>query len=179
MKQIQTIIINMKNKKNIIEQKQLAKTLEVFVQLNVDSYQASSKEPIGPTLGQYGVPITDFCTLFNQSSSIYEENIPLRAHVLIYSEKTFELDIKIPTIYYFLKTALFMEEIDLFKSKRRAGYIDLRSNFLPIYDKNTIYTIIKYISDNLIFIMNLKSFFKKTIGIIYSSGFFFYFTKKN
>jgi ribosomal protein L11 len=172
------IINNMKNKKNIIEQKQLAKTLEVFVQLNVVSEQASSKEPIGPTLGQYGVPIIDFCNLFNQSSNIYEKNIPLRAHVLIYSDKTFELDIKIPTIYYFLKSSLLMEETDLFKLKRKAGYIDLRNNFLPIYNKNTLYTIIKYISDNLIFIMNLKSFFKKTIGTIYSSGFFFYFTKK-
>ena len=165
----------MKNKKNIIEQKQSAKTLEVFVQLNIGSQSASNKEPIGPTLGQYGVPIVDFCNLFNQNSSIYEEQVPLRAHILIYTDKTFELDIKIPTVSYFLKTSLFLEEMDLFKSKRKAGFIDLRNNFLPIYDKNTIYTILKYMSDNLLFIMNLKSFFKKIIGIVYSSGFFFYF----
>lgn len=165
----------MKNKKNVLEQKQAVKILEVYVKLNINSMEASSKEPIGPTLGQYGVPINDFCNVFNTNSSIYEEQVPLRAHVLIYTDKTFELDIKIPTISYFLKTSLLIEDIDLFKSKRKAGFIDLRNNFLPIYDKNTLYTILKYISDNLIFIINLKSFFKKTIGIIRSSGFFFYF----
>ena len=96
----------MKNKKNIIEQKQSVKTLEVLVKLNINSMEASSKEPIGPTLGQYGLPINDFCNLFNNSSTIYEEQVPLRAHIYIYTDKTFELTINIPTLYYFLKSSL-------------------------------------------------------------------------
>lgn len=163
----------MKNKKNIIEQKQSVKTLEVLVKLNINSMEASSKEPIGPTLGQYGLPINDFCNLFNNSSTIYEEQVPLRAHIYIYTDKTFELTINIPTLYYFLKSSLSLEEIDLIKFKRKPGYIDLRTIYLPIFNKNMVYTILKYVTDNLIFVINLKSLFKKILGIIYSSGFFF------
>jgi ribosomal protein L11 len=100
--------------------------------------------------------------------------VPLRAHIYIYTDKTFELTINIPTLYYFLKSSLSLEEIDLIKFKRKPGYIDLRTIYLPIFNKNMVYTILKYVTDNLIFVINLKSLFKKILGIIYSSGFFFF-----
>lgn len=165
----------MKNNKNNlkIELKQSEKTLDVLVKLNIDAMEASTKEPIGPTLGQYGVSINEFCSLFNTVTNIYEEKIPLRAHILIYTDKSFELNIQIPTIFYFLKKSMSDLDIDLFKNKRRAGYIDLKTVYLPVYNRNTIFTIVKFVSDNLALVLHTQGLFKKIKGIIHSAGFFF------
>ena len=70
------------------------KYLNVMVKLNINAMEATSKEPIGPTLGQYGVPTDKFCEAFNLSSNIYLDKILLRTKVFIYSDKSFELKIE-------------------------------------------------------------------------------------
>jgi len=161
--------IIMKNNKNI----QSEKSIDVLVKLNINSMEASTKEPIGPTLGQYGVSIGEFCNVFNTSTNIYEEKVPLRAHVLIFTDKTFELNLQIPTIFYFLKKSMDGMDYDFFQFKRKAGYIDLRIVYLPIYDKNTIFTIVKFVSENLSSVLHVQGLFKKIKGIINSAGFHF------
>ena len=39
--------------------------IQALIRLKILSSQASSKEPVGPTLGQFGIPIMDFCNKFN------------------------------------------------------------------------------------------------------------------
>ena len=93
------------------------KYLDVKVKLNIVAMEASSKEPIGPTLGQYGVPIDKFCNLFNEVTKIYNEKVLLRVLILIYSDKTFELIIKSPSINVTINKCL--ENYNLNKIKKR------------------------------------------------------------
>ncbi|MDF2698968.1 MAG: rplK [Haloplasmataceae bacterium] len=150
------------------------KYLDVIVKLDINSMEASSKEPIGPTLGQYGVPIDKFCEAFNSISSIYLEKTLVRAKVYIYSDKSFEIKVKLPSINLFIKNSLINKSSNdksIYNSKRKAGYFYELNEFLPVLDKNIIYTIVLYLL-SLENYEKIKAFslFKKIKGTLDSSG---------
>jgi ribosomal protein L11 len=127
----------------------VSKYLEVMVKLNIIAMEATNKEPIGPTLGQYGVPTDKFCEAFNNLSNIYLEKVDLRTKVYIYSDKTFELKIRVPAINSFIKSSLiFYSEnniIDIYKQKKKPGFFFDINEFIPALNKNIIYTIVLYL----------------------------------
>jgi ribosomal protein L11 len=147
------------------------KNLDVTVKLDVIAMEASSKEPIGPTLGQYGMPIDKFCDYFNKNTTIYNEKTPLRSKLFIYSDKNFDIIIKAPSINYTIKNSLIFENINLYNMKRKSGYFFENNEFLPSFNKNMIYTIV-------IFLLSLPSYdkikefslFKKIKGTLSSTG---------
>jgi ribosomal protein L11 len=147
------------------------KTLDVTVKLNIIAMEASSKEPIGPTLGQYGIPIDKFCDYFNKNTTIYNEKTSLRAKLLIYSDKSFDIMIKVPSINNTLRNSLIFDNINLYNMKRKPGYFFETNDYLPSFNKNVIYTIV-------IFLLSLSSYdkvkefslFKKIKGTLSSSG---------
>jgi ribosomal protein L11 len=125
------------------------KYLEVMVKLNINSMEATSKEPIGPTLGQYGVQTDKFCEAFNNFSNVYLEKIMLRTKVYIYSDKTFELQIRVPSINFFIKNSLIYKDenktINLYNEKKKPGFFFDLNTFFPALSKNVIYTIVLYL----------------------------------
>jgi hypothetical protein len=153
------------------------KTLDVVVKLNINSMEATNKEPIGPTLGQYGVSAEKFCEAFNKITSIYKDKILLRVKIYIYSDKTFELKIRVPSISFFIKNSLFYQNkennklINFYELKRKPGYFNELEEFLPILNKNIIYTISLYILSLEIYDKILiNSLFKKIKSSLLSQG---------
>ena len=43
----------------------MAKEIETYIKLQVPAGQASPSPPVGPALGQHGLPLMDFCNAFN------------------------------------------------------------------------------------------------------------------
>ena len=43
----------------------MAKVIDTYVKLQVPAGQASPSPPVGPALGQHGLPLMDFCNAFN------------------------------------------------------------------------------------------------------------------
>ena len=43
----------------------MAKEIETYVKLQVPAGAASPSPPVGPALGQHGLPLMDFCNAFN------------------------------------------------------------------------------------------------------------------
>jgi hypothetical protein len=153
------------------------KTLDVVVKLNINSMEATNKEPIGPTLGQYGVSAEKFCEAFNKMTSIYKEKILLRSKIYIYSDKTFELKIRVPSINFFIKNSLIYQLknedkiLNSYDSKRKPGYFNELEEFLPILNKNIIYTISLYLlSLDIYDKILINSLFKKIKSSLLSQG---------
>lgn len=157
--------------------KKSERKVDVFIKLNINAMEASSKEPIGPTLGQYGIPINEFCEIFNDLTKNYKEQTVVGARLVSYNDDSFEVTIAIPTLSSFLLKCLMLDSINLSSLKRKAGFFELKNEYLPIFNKNIIYTIINYISNNLHDVVNVnrqKSLFKKVKGTIHSSGYLIY-----
>ncbi len=78
----------MKSKKQ--DTKNNNKTINVLIKLNI--YNGSfSKEPISPTLGQYGVPINDFCDIFNNLTNNFKEQTLIGQEIILFSDYSFEV----------------------------------------------------------------------------------------
>jgi len=84
------------------------KKIRNIVSLKVPSCEASSKPPLGSMIGQFGVPIMDFCNLFNKITldSQYKKGILINCVLYIYSDFSFDLKLKTIDLSYLLKVAI-------------------------------------------------------------------------
>lgn len=82
-----------------------AKALTSTVRLVINAASAKPAPPVGPALGQAGLNIMAFCKEFNAKTAGYKEGTPLRVFVRVYSDKTYDWDLKAPTATWFIKQA--------------------------------------------------------------------------
>lgn len=79
------------------------KEIKKILRLLVVARKAAAVPPLGPTLGQYGIPITRFCDQFNASSVKFTKGTQVL--VLLYQtyDNAFFFDIHPPTTSFLLK----------------------------------------------------------------------------
>ncbi len=82
----------------------MAKKVKSFIKLQCPGGQANPAPPVGPALGQHGVPIMDFCKQFNDKTKD-RQGLILPVVISVYEDRTFSFIIKSPPAAVLLKKA--------------------------------------------------------------------------
>src|SRR5688572_7626306 len=85
------------------------KKIKTFIKLNVPAGTATAAPPVGPALGQHGLPIMDFVKAFNEKTKDKQGNI-LPVVITVYDDRTFSFITKEPPVAEMIKKALGVEK---------------------------------------------------------------------
>ena len=80
------------------------KEIKTVLTLQIQAGRATPAPPLGPVLGQNGVPIPDFCSQFNELTRDKGDDI-LPVKLTVFNDNTFKILVKQPTVAGMLKKA--------------------------------------------------------------------------
>lgn len=83
--------------------------IKTFIKLNIPAGAATAAPPVGPALGQQGLPIMDFVKAFNEKTKEKSGNI-LPVVITVFDDRTFTFITKEPPIAEMIKKALKVEK---------------------------------------------------------------------
>ena len=86
------------------------KDIQAYVKLQVPAGSANPAPPVGPALGQHGLPIQDFCKQFNDRTAAMEKGLPLPVVITVYADRSFEFAVKTPPAAVLLRKAAGVEK---------------------------------------------------------------------
>ena len=91
------------------------KKVKTTIKLNLSAGEASPAPPVGPALGQHGLPIMDFVKTYNEQTADKKGQI-IPVVITVYEDRTFSFITKLPPV-----TALIKKELKLEKGSGMAG----------------------------------------------------------
>jgi len=96
------------------------KKIKAVVKLAIQAAKANPAPPIGPALGQHGVPIMDFCKEFNaRTQSMGDFVIPVV--LTVYEDRTFTFITKTPVSSDLIKKAIKVSKGSGVPNKTKIG----------------------------------------------------------
>jgi len=99
-----------------------SKKIKAIVRLAVQAGKATPAPPIGPALGQHGVPIMDFCKEFNARTTKMEGNL-IPVILTVFEDRTFKFITKTPVSTHLIKKALKIEKGSAVPNRDKVGKI--------------------------------------------------------
>ena len=87
----------------------MAKKIKTYIKLTIPAGAATAAPPVGPALGQHGLPIMDFVKAFNEKTKEKSGNL-LPVVITVYEDRTFTFITKQPPIAEMIKKALKVEK---------------------------------------------------------------------
>ena len=87
----------------------MAKKIKTIIKLNIAAAEATAAPPVGPALGQHGLPIMDFVRAFNEKTQEQKGTI-LPAVITVYEDRTFSFIVKKPPVAELIKKAAGLEK---------------------------------------------------------------------
>ena len=82
-----------------------AKKVKTVIKLNLPAGEATPAPPVGPALGQHGLPIMDFIRAYNEKTAEQKGNI-IPAVITVYEDRTFSFVTKLPPVSAMIKKIL-------------------------------------------------------------------------
>ncbi|MBI4089446.1 MAG: 50S ribosomal protein L11 [Candidatus Levybacteria bacterium] len=93
----------------------MAKKVKTIIKLNIKAGEATPAPPVGPALGQHGLPIMEFVKAFNDKTAAQKGTI-IPAVITVFTDRTFSFITKKPPVAEMIKKALKKE-----KGSQKAG----------------------------------------------------------
>jgi len=86
-----------------------AKKIKTIIKLNIKAGEATPAPPVGPALGQHGLPIMEFVKAFNDKTAEQKGTI-IPAVITVYVDRTFSFIVKKPPVAEMIKKAMKKEK---------------------------------------------------------------------
>jgi len=87
----------------------MAKKVKTIIKLNIPAGEATPAPPVGPALGQHGLPIMDFVKAYNDRTKDLKGQI-IPAVITVYEDRTFSFITKLPPVSEMIKKKLNLEK---------------------------------------------------------------------
>jgi large subunit ribosomal protein L11 len=101
-----------------------AKKIKVILKLNLPAGEATPAPPVGPALGQHGVPIMDFVKQYNDKTREQKGNI-IPAVITVYDDRSFTFITKLPPVSAMIKKALGLKSASQKPGREQAGVLTI------------------------------------------------------
>lgn len=98
----------------------MAKKIKTIIKLNIKGGEATPAPPVGPALGQHGLPIMEFVKAFNDKTKDQKGTI-IPAVITVYVDRTFSFITKKPPVTEMIKKAIGKEKGSQKPGKELAG----------------------------------------------------------
>lgn len=85
------------------------KKIKTIIKLNIPAAEATPAPPIGPALGQHGLPIMDFVKQYNEKTAKLKGQI-IPAVITVYQDRTFTFITKLPPVANMIKKKLNLDK---------------------------------------------------------------------
>ncbi len=79
------------------------------IKLNLPAGEASPAPPVGPVLGQHGVPIMDFVKQYNAETADKKGSV-VPVEITVYEDRSFDFVTKLPPVSDYIKNVLDLEK---------------------------------------------------------------------
>jgi large subunit ribosomal protein L11 len=86
----------------------MAKKVKTQIKLNLPAGEATPAPPVGPALGQHGVPIMDFIKEYNARTAKLKGQI-IPAVITVYEDRSFTFITKLPPVAAMIKKTLGLQ----------------------------------------------------------------------
>lgn len=129
----------------------MAKKVKTIIKLNIPAGKANPAPPVGPALGQHGLPIMDFCNQFNQKTKDMGDTI-IPAVITVYEDRTFGFVTKTPPAASLLLKAAGAEKGSAVPQKDKVGKVtpaqvrEIAEQKMEDLNANTIEQAVKIIA---------------------------------
>ena len=87
----------------------MAKKVKTLIKLNLPAGTATPAPPVGPALGQHGVPIMEFIKEYNARTADKKGEI-IPAVITVYEDRSFTFITKLPPVAAMIKSTLKMDK---------------------------------------------------------------------
>lgn len=87
----------------------MPKKIKTIIKLNLPAGEATPAPPVGPALGQHGLPIMEFVRTYNEKTAKLKGQI-IPAVITVYTDRTFSFITKLPPVAEMIKQVLKLEK---------------------------------------------------------------------
>lgn len=140
--------------------------LKNIIYLRIKAQSATSGPPIGPALGQCGIPAAPFCKEFNERTTILKPNCVVCVKLFIYRTGEYSFDIELPST-----SLMLMKTVKIKKGLSKPGYI---CSDLQEYKKPNALKRFRYLTPYMLY----EVFIYKSKHFGYSSNYGYSFCRK-
>lgn len=87
----------------------MAKKIKTFIKLNLAAGEATPAPPVGPALGQHGIPIMEFIKEYNARTAKQKGQI-IPAVITVFEDRSFTFVTKLPPVAAMIKKTLNIQK---------------------------------------------------------------------